>query len=65
MEAKFEIQGKDLMCIQFNGESVEWKLAEIFSGEFEFEDVEFLNEIHETNLITEELISKARNFSTR
>jgi hypothetical protein len=64
MGIKFEIRGTDLLCVKYNNESVEWKLAEIFLGEFEFEDIEFLNEIHATNLITEQLLLEARRFVT-
>lgn len=56
----FEVRGDDLLCTQFNGTPVEWKLAERLGGSFEFEDVQFLNEIHETDLITAELLDAAR-----
>jgi hypothetical protein len=56
----FEVRDGDLLCTQFNGMPVEWKLAERFMGRFEFEEVEFLNEIHETDLITAELLNAAR-----
>jgi hypothetical protein len=58
--ARFEIRGDDLLCTQFNGAPVEWKLAERHRGRFEFEDVQFLNEIHETDLITADLLAEAR-----
>jgi hypothetical protein len=57
---RFETRGDDLLCIQFNGTPVEWKLAERLRGRFEFEDIQFLNEIHETDLITADLLDEAR-----
>ena len=56
----FEIVGDDLMCTRFEGQVVEWKLAERFREQFEFEEVDFLNDIHETTLITSDLLDEAR-----
>jgi hypothetical protein len=42
------------------GQVVEWKLAERFRDRFEFEEVDFLNDIHETTHITFDLLDEAR-----
>lgn len=65
INAKFNLDKYDLMCVEFNGDSVDWKLGEFFSKNgiddvvLEFEEVDFLNEIHQTNLISEELLKLA------
>jgi len=56
----FEIVGDDLLCTRFEGQVVEWKLAERLRDRFEFEEVDFLNDIHETTLITSDLLDEAR-----
>lgn len=48
------------MCSEVNGANVEFKLGEMFGNSMEFEDVDFLNEIHETNKITEEMLHSAK-----
>jgi hypothetical protein len=55
----FEIVGDDLLCTRFEGQVVEWKLAERFREQFEFEEVDFLNDINETTLITSKLLDEA------
>jgi hypothetical protein len=56
----FKIVGDDLLCTRFEGQVVEWKLAERFRDRFEFEEVDFLNDIHETTHITFDLLDEAR-----
>jgi hypothetical protein len=55
----FEIVGDDLLCTRFEDQVVEWKLAERLRDRFEFEEVDFLNDIHETTLITSDLLDEA------
>lgn len=57
---KFKIKENDLICVEINGESVDFKLAEMFNHNMDFEDIDFLNEIHETISISNDMINAAK-----
>ena len=58
----FRMDGDDLVCSEVSGEHVEFKLAEMFGASMEFEDVDFLNQIYETDKISEEMLRSAKSW---
>lgn len=62
----FSIANNDLICVGIDNQIVEFKVGEIFGFEnpsMEIEDdVVFLNQIHETTLITQEMLVAAQKW---
>ena len=55
---------EDLMCLGIDQEPVSFKLAELFDEDMEIEELDFLNEIHETDKITEDMLQAAQKWWT-
>jgi len=62
---KFHFSDNELICCKIDSEEVSFKLGELFGFEYpemEFEEISFLNEIHQTDKITEAMLAEAKDW---